>query len=274
MTCLEGDCPSFALVSVDPDAARPKPSSALQGLSTGDPLEDVPEPVAIVPTDEFVVRLSGIGGTGVITVSQILGTAAMLGGSTVRGLDQTGLSQKAGPVVSDVRISANGTPTSNKANSAGVDCFLAFDLLVAASDTHRTGAKAGRTIVIGSAAPTPTGAMVAQPTTPIRSSTFSPGAWPRSRSPSSTGTRTPRRSRAACSAMRRPPTSCCSALPCRPVPSRSTRRASSGRSSSTASPSNATSRRSAGAGAGTSSPRRSSRPPATLLRRTSSRSTT
>ena len=84
----------------------------------------------------------------------------------MRGLDQTGLSQKAGPVVSDVRISSNGTPTSNKANSAGVDCFLAFDLLVAASDTHRTGAKAGRTVVIGSAAPTPTGAMVAHPTTP------------------------------------------------------------------------------------------------------------
>ena len=140
MTCLEGDCPSFALVSVDPDAARPKPSSALQGLSTGDPLEDVPEPVAIVPTDEFVVRLSGIGGTGVITVSQILGTAAMLGGRTVRGLDQTGLSQKAGPVVSDLRISANGMPMTNRANSAGVDCFLAFDLLVAASDAHRTGA--------------------------------------------------------------------------------------------------------------------------------------
>ena len=65
----------------------------------------------------------------------------MLAGRTVRGLDQTGLSQKAGPVVSDLRISANGTPMSNRANSAGVDCFLAFDLLVGASDTHRTGAR-------------------------------------------------------------------------------------------------------------------------------------
>ena len=123
-------------------------------------------PTPIVPTDEFIVRLSGIGGTGVVTVSQILGTAAMLAGRTVRGLDQTGLSQKAGPVVSDLRISANGTPMSNRANSAGVDCFLAFDLLVGASDSHRTGARAGRTVVIGSAAPTPTGAMVTHPTTP------------------------------------------------------------------------------------------------------------
>ena len=166
MTCLEGDCPSFALVSVDTDAARPAAVSTAPGLATARCADGVPDPVPIVPTDEFVVRLSGIGGTGVITVSQILGTAAMLGGRTVRGLDQTGLSQKAGPVVSDLRISANGTPLTNRANSAGVDCFLAFDLLVAASDAHRTGARAGRTVVIGSAAPTPTGAMVAHPTTP------------------------------------------------------------------------------------------------------------
>lgn len=163
MTCLEGDCPSFALVSVaDEKVAAVSPA----GLTVGNPADGVPDPIATVPTEEFIVRLSGIGGTGVITVSQILGTAAMLGGQTVRGLDQTGLSQKAGPVVSDLRISSNGTPLTNRANSAGVDCFLAFDLLVAASDTHLTGARAGRTIVIGSAAPTPTGAMVAHPTTP------------------------------------------------------------------------------------------------------------
>ena len=164
MTCLEGDCPSFALVSVD--ATKPARSEPAAPPAVGDPADGLPDPDPAVPTDEFIIRLSGIGGTGVVTVSQILGTAAMLSGRTVRGLDQTGLSQKAGPVVSDLRISASGTPMSNRANSAGVDCFLAFDLLVGASDTHRTGARPERTIVIGSAAPTPTGAMVAQPTTP------------------------------------------------------------------------------------------------------------
>jgi indolepyruvate ferredoxin oxidoreductase len=169
MTCLEGDCPSFALVTVDPAAAKPAiPSRAAEQPEAwiADPSADLEEPTLGVPAGEFVVRLSGIGGTGVVTVSQILGTAAMLAGRTVRGLDQTGLSQKAGPVVSDLRISTTDTPMSNRANSAGVDCFLAFDLLVAASDTHRTGARRDRTIVIGSAAPTPTGAMVAEPTTP------------------------------------------------------------------------------------------------------------
>ncbi len=165
LTCLRGDCPAFATVTIeDSKEARAERVAALQGM-TGDPLRDVPQPRPIVPTDEFTVRLSGIGGTGVITVSQVLGTAAMLDGLVVRGLDQTGLSQKAGPVVSDLRISRGAVPASNHANSSGVDCLLAFDLLVAASDTHRVGADRERTVVVGSVAATPTGEMVAHPTT-------------------------------------------------------------------------------------------------------------
>ncbi len=161
LSCLQGDCPAFATVTIEKDTRRrPAPASA------GDPVAGLPDPRPIVPPDSFTVRLSGIGGTGVITVSQVLGTAAMLDGWTVRGLDQTGLSQKAGPVVSDLRLSRVGVPASNHANSSGVDCLLAFDLLVAASDTNRVGADPARTVVIGSVAPTPTGTMVSDPTTP------------------------------------------------------------------------------------------------------------
>ena len=184
-------------------------------------------------------------------------------GRTVRGLDQTGLSQKAGPVVSDLRISASGTPMSNRANSAGVDCFLAFDLLVAASDTHRTGARADRTIVIGSAAPTPTGAMVAQPTTPYPELDVLTGRLAEvSRSEAN---RYPNAS-AITSGLFGDATTANMfllgvAVQAGAIPSRAQRR-SSGRSSSTASPCSATSPRCVGAGGGTSTPTRSSRPPA------------
>jgi indolepyruvate ferredoxin oxidoreductase len=107
--------------------------------------------------------MAGIGGTGVVTVSQVLGTAAMLAGRHVRGLDQTGLSQKAGPVVSDLRVTTGGTPSSNHANVAGIDCLLAFDLLVGASDSNLTDARRDRTVVVASTDAVPTGLMVAHP---------------------------------------------------------------------------------------------------------------
>ncbi len=156
-SCLEGDCPSFATVTVDADADTTRPTPPA-------PPTDLAAPAAaLVGVDDFTVRLTGIGGTGVVTVSQVLGTAAMLAGLQVRGLDQTGLSQKAGPVVSDLRITTGDAAVSNHANSSGVDCLLAFDLLVGASDSNLTGVRPDRTVVIASTDAVPTGQMVTNP---------------------------------------------------------------------------------------------------------------
>ena len=157
-SCMKGDCPAFATVTVDPNAKqqqRTAPSAPTPG--------SLAAPSPIVDSDDFTVRLSGIGGTGVITVSQLIGTAALFDGFHVRGLDQTGLSQKAGPVTSDVRVSRREPTSSNHATAAGVDCFLAFDLLAAAGDSHRAGGVPGRTVVIGSVDVVPTGTMVVHP---------------------------------------------------------------------------------------------------------------
>jgi len=160
-SCLQGDCPSFATVTTVPvgDALSPRPRP--------EPPADLPAPAApIVDAADVTIRLTGIGGTGVVTVSQILGTAAMLAGRDVRGLDQTGLSQKAGPVVSDVRISRHRDDeqaTSNHANVGGVDALLALDLLVGAGDSNLAECRAGRTVVVASTAAVPTGQMVTHP---------------------------------------------------------------------------------------------------------------
>jgi indolepyruvate ferredoxin oxidoreductase len=155
-SCLQGDCPSFATVTVEPDAAATRPHPA--------PPTDIADPHApIVDPADFTVRLTGIGGTGVVTVSQIVGTAAMLAGRHVRGLDQTGLSQKAGPVVSDLRIGTTEAATTNHGGASGIDCLLGFDLLVAASDVNLSGARDDRTVLIASTDAVPTGQMVTDP---------------------------------------------------------------------------------------------------------------
>ncbi len=157
-SCLQGDCPSFATVTVDPAADRSERREPPVAPS------DLPAPApALVDGGDFTVRLTGIGGTGVVTVSQVLGTAAMLAGLHVRGLDQTGLSQKAGPVVSDLRITRGDVAVSNHANVSGVDCLLAFDLLVGASDANLAGVRSDRTVVVASTDAVPTGQMVTHP---------------------------------------------------------------------------------------------------------------
>ena len=113
--------------------------------------------------DHVRVRMAGIGGTGVVTVAQILATAAMLDGWEVRGLDQTGLSQKAGPVISDVVLARPGAISSNLVGARQAEVVLGFDALVAASDGAISAADPAMTTVIATTHRTPTGRMVAHP---------------------------------------------------------------------------------------------------------------
>ena len=163
-SCLEGDCPSFMTVEVEP-AGRSAQASSRRGAGRAGPatlpaLPTLPEPLLLVPHDDFALRITGIGGTGVVTVAQIIGTAAMLGGFHVRGLDQIGLSQKAGPVVSDVRMSRRAPTATNRLGEAQADLLLALDQLVAASERGLLTTDPQRTAVVGSTAQTPTGEMI------------------------------------------------------------------------------------------------------------------
>ena len=159
-SCLEGDCPAFVTVTRRPDRWWRRRRRAAADRFPAVP-EGLPDPPASHP-GEVSVHITGIGGTGVVTVAQVIGTAAMLGGAEVSGLDQIGLSQKAGPVVSDLRISHGQAADSSRVGLGQADLLLAFDLLVAASWTGRAAATGERTGVVGSLAVTPPGAKIAE----------------------------------------------------------------------------------------------------------------
>jgi indolepyruvate ferredoxin oxidoreductase len=153
-SCLDGDCPSFLTVRLAPGEA----------LGAGDSPSPLPPKELPLPApraaDDVRVRLVGIGGTGVVTVSQILGMAALLDGRHASGLDQTGLSQKAGPVVSDIRVTTAPVEDGVTVPSATLDVLLGLDLLGAAGKANLRVSDPGRTVAVVSDSIIPTGGMV------------------------------------------------------------------------------------------------------------------
>ncbi|HWG94868.1 MAG TPA: 2-oxoacid:acceptor oxidoreductase family protein, partial [Mycobacteriales bacterium] len=108
-SCLDGDCPSFLTVEVSSEkpARRAVPAPPA-----------VADPVLPSAAGGYDVLLAGIGGTGIVTVNQVLATAALLDGLTAVGLDQTGLSQKAGPVTSHLRLGTSSAPATRSTTRA------------------------------------------------------------------------------------------------------------------------------------------------------------
>ncbi|GAA4803456.1 indolepyruvate ferredoxin oxidoreductase family protein [Actinomycetospora chlora] len=155
-SCLDGDCPAF--LTVEP-GERP---GAVEVAPLG--ADALPVPPAVVDTEAFTIRLAGIGGTGVTTVSQVLATAGLVAGRHVRGLDQTGLAQKGGAVVSDVKISTAPHDAAGRAADGECDLYLGADLLVAAEPANLATCASWRTVAAVSSAKVPTGAMVVDPT--------------------------------------------------------------------------------------------------------------
>ena len=153
-SCLDGDCPAF--VTAIPAGSAKSDESAKSALSLPN---DLPQPSShrSGPTNLYFM---GIGGTGVVTVNQVLGTAAMMDGFSVRCLDQTGLSQKGGAVVSHLKITPGPADASNRVGLGEADAYIGFDLLTASDTKHLVRARPDRTVAIISSSRIPTGLMV------------------------------------------------------------------------------------------------------------------
>jgi indolepyruvate ferredoxin oxidoreductase len=129
-SCLLGDCPSFVSV---PAGAHGRAVQADEATASMPPAAVVlPPPPACAAPATFGLRIVGIGGTGVVTLSQIVATAASLDGLSVSALDQTGLAQKGGPVLSDVIFGTERRPAGVRLSEASADLYLALDPTTAA----------------------------------------------------------------------------------------------------------------------------------------------
>lgn len=154
LSCLKGDCPSFLLVEPRPETQAETPRTV-----PGPPVALI-EPASRFPERSVLLRMPGIGGTGVVTVSQVLQMAAHLDGLHAAGLDQTGLAQKGGPVVSDVRVSPRPIGGSVRAARGTADVLICFDALGAAAEDTLAVASPARTVAVVNTAVVPTAAMV------------------------------------------------------------------------------------------------------------------
>jgi len=154
-SCLKGDCPAFVTVNLV-GGPEERPQSVLPDITF-----ILQEPTHKVScADGYAIYMAGIGGTGVVTVNTLLGTAGMLEGKHVRAFDQTGLSQKGGPVVSSLKLADKPMLTSNKVGAGEANLYLGFDILVATQPVHLEKASPDRTQAVISTSQIPTGDMV------------------------------------------------------------------------------------------------------------------
>jgi indolepyruvate ferredoxin oxidoreductase len=151
-SCVKGFCPSFVTV-LDAEPRKPK-ANALAGAA----ITDLPAPQLSPCGFAYNIMISGIGGTGVVTIGALLGMAAHLEGLACSVFDMTGLSQKNGAVFSHVRIAPDTSGLgAQKLGTGEADLVLAFDAVAALArepvitlDAERT-----RTVVNARVTPTP-----------------------------------------------------------------------------------------------------------------------
>ncbi|MCG3189365.1 MAG: hypothetical protein LKCHEGNO_01725 [Burkholderiaceae bacterium] len=160
-SCVKGFCPSFVTVE---GGQLKKPNK--QAASRPDPatLPEIPEPALPLAETAWGIVVAGIGGTGVITIGQLLGMAAHLEGKGVVTQDSAGLAQKGGATWSHVQIANRPEAIfTTKVDTAKADLVIACDGIVAAGKSTLALMREGRTYVALNSHATPTAAFVGNP---------------------------------------------------------------------------------------------------------------
>ncbi len=139
-SCLDGFCPSFVTVH----GGTLRKTSGVAGLA----LAEVPLPAPPLPSIDgnYGIVLTGVGGTGVITIGALLGMAAHIEGIGCSVLDMTGLAQKGGAVMSHIVLANRPDDlAATHVPAGGANLLLGCDMVVAAADSVLATARRGVT---------------------------------------------------------------------------------------------------------------------------------
>ncbi|MFN0185840.1 MAG: indolepyruvate ferredoxin oxidoreductase family protein [Aquabacterium sp.] len=161
-SCANGFCPSF--VSVHGAVLKKRTGAGYTPADLARELAAVAAPAAWAWTGPFDLLVTGVGGTGVVTVGALVSMAAHLEGKQASVLDFMGFAQKGGSVLSFVRLA----PTADLLNQVRIDtqqadAILACDLVVGASPDALGTVRRERTVIIANTHELPTAAFVRQP---------------------------------------------------------------------------------------------------------------
>jgi indolepyruvate ferredoxin oxidoreductase len=158
-SCVKGFCPSFVTVEGG-QLKKPKKDKKANPFE----LPAIPEPVLPLAEDAWGIVVAGVGGTGVITIGQLLGMAAHLEGKGVITQDAAGLAQKGGATWSHIQIANRPEAIhTTKVDTAKADLVIACDELVAANKATLAVMHPQRTYVALNAHKTPTASFVNNP---------------------------------------------------------------------------------------------------------------
>ncbi len=141
-SCLKGFCP--ALVTVH--GVKPKRGT---GVAASHDFPMLPQPKLPEIGQTYGIIVTGIGGTGVVTIGALLGMAAHLEGKACGIVDMAGLAQKGGAVLSHIRIAKNPDDIhAIRIHARGADLIMGGDIVVAGSKNVLAAVKPGETTVV------------------------------------------------------------------------------------------------------------------------------
>ncbi|MBL8380295.1 MAG: indolepyruvate ferredoxin oxidoreductase family protein [Burkholderiales bacterium] len=163
-SCVNGFCPSFVTVEGGGLKKPSRPQASAKAGADATEFPDFPAPTIPAVDKPYNVLVTGIGGTGVITVGQIMAVAAQLEGKSAQVLDMSGLAQKGGQVTSHVQIAASPDDLhATRVGTAAADLVVGADLVVTAGKDVLSRIGAGRTRVLVNSTLSPTSSFVKDP---------------------------------------------------------------------------------------------------------------